>query len=911
MPNFFYTLLIFPIEQIIELCYIFTFRVFRDPGISIIGLSMIVSTLILPLYIISEKKQQEEREKQSKMKKDVDNIKAVFRGDKRYMMLSTLYRQNNYHPIYAMRSSFSLLIQIPFFIAAFHFLTNLEMLKDQKFYFFADLGSPDGFFRGINILPVLMTAINIVSGYIYTKGLERKDKIQVYGIAVIFLVLLYNSPSGLVLYWTCNNIYNLVKNVLVRTRNAENWIKGLVLFTAFNLVLFLFMVHDGALIKRLFVVSFIVLGVLFFYTWKQLLLFLQIKIDIKNTSLEFPFRTFILSAIGLFLLIGLVIPSSLIASDVSEFSFLGPIPLLSPTPLTYQWMILLQSSGILIWIICLYFLFGKKVRILLTIILTVSLGLSISNTFLSVMDYGHMTSDLHFEIFKNVSYNKIFFNFIIIQILTIAIIALIVRRRKNVLLSLQLIFFTAFLYFGISNSFKINADFKELVNERFPSGFDPSSSGFEKIFTFSRTGNNVLLIVLDSFVSGFIPPIFEEKPDLLNSFRGFTNFPNTVTLGYPTRRGMPGVFGGYYYAPYQTQKRINESINTKSTRANQVLPINFANSGYKVSVFDQSFLGNSNNYRYYENIISGKIHGRYIKEFINKYDDVLIMDYLEILYSNLIRFSFFKTSPIALHSIFYDDGNYLSSAKSFSSVNEYSYRYHTFASYSTLYFLPQITQITDEKNNYATMLVNVLPHEYVFFEAPDYKLSKKINNKGESPFAENPKYHTTMASVLLVSKYLDFLKENNAYDNTRIILVADHGHNNWVDGKPFLNPNFIELPAWHSLPPLNPLLMFKDFNDNFEMKTDNSFMTNADVPHLLSAGIVQKLIDPFNGKELISDKENGAFIPFVLAHEEMMKMINEDRNITDKGYLHVHTNIFEPSNWSIVENDYFFPKEEK
>jgi membrane protein insertase Oxa1/YidC/SpoIIIJ len=32
-------------------------------------------------------------------------------------------------------------------------------------------------------------------------------------MALIFLVLLYNSPSGLVLYWTCNNIFSLGKNL--------------------------------------------------------------------------------------------------------------------------------------------------------------------------------------------------------------------------------------------------------------------------------------------------------------------------------------------------------------------------------------------------------------------------------------------------------------------------------------------------------------------------------------------------------------------------------------------------------------------------------------------------------------------------------------------------------------------------
>ena len=66
----------------------------------------------------------------------------------------------------------------------------------------------------INLLPVLMTVINIISSSIYTKGAPLKEKVQLYGMALLFLVLLYDSPSGLVLYWTANNTFSLIKNII-------------------------------------------------------------------------------------------------------------------------------------------------------------------------------------------------------------------------------------------------------------------------------------------------------------------------------------------------------------------------------------------------------------------------------------------------------------------------------------------------------------------------------------------------------------------------------------------------------------------------------------------------------------------------------------------------------------------------
>ena len=227
MENFFSTVIIYPLTQIIEVSYVFFNRFFKNPGISVIGVSLAVTLLCLPLYIVAERWQQIQRNTEAKLKPRTDKIKQAFKGDEQYMMLNTYYRQNHYHPLMALRSSFGLLIQIPFFIAAYSFLSNMEALKGQSFLFIKDMGAPDRLFAigsfYVNILPVAMTAINIIAGAIYTKGFAVKEKVQIYGMALVFLVLLYNSPSGLVLYWTMNNIFSLIKNIFYK-------LKGFVLF---------------------------------------------------------------------------------------------------------------------------------------------------------------------------------------------------------------------------------------------------------------------------------------------------------------------------------------------------------------------------------------------------------------------------------------------------------------------------------------------------------------------------------------------------------------------------------------------------------------------------------------------------------------------------------------------------------
>ena len=110
--------------------------------------------------------------------------------------LSAYYRENHYSPLSQLKSSISLLLQIPFFLAAYDLL---GVRAAERFagtgggLFGFDLGAPDGLlsFAGItiNALPILMTLVNILACYIYTKGYPFKTALRSYLLAVVFLVL--------------------------------------------------------------------------------------------------------------------------------------------------------------------------------------------------------------------------------------------------------------------------------------------------------------------------------------------------------------------------------------------------------------------------------------------------------------------------------------------------------------------------------------------------------------------------------------------------------------------------------------------------------------------------------------------------------------------------------------------------
>ena len=86
---------------------------------------------------------------------------------------------------------------------------------------------------------------------------------------------------------------------------------------------------------------------------------------------------------------------------------------------------------------------------------------------------------------------------------------------------------------------------------------------------------------------------------------------------------------------------------------------------------------------------------------------------------------------------------------------------------------------------------------------------------------EGTDFMANVAALKQLGKYFDFLRQNDVYDNTRIIVVSDHGF-----GRHFTDFNDFPSPEENSR--FNCLFMVKDFNSNEDLKTDETFMTNAD-----------------------------------------------------------------------------------
>ena len=142
--------------------------------------------------------------------------------------------------------------------------------------------------------------------------------------------------------------------------------------------------------------------------------------------------------------------------------------------------------------------------------------------------------------------------------------------------------------------------------------------------------------------------------------------------------------------------------------------------------------------------------------------------------------------------------------------------------------------------------------------------------------------------------------EHDVYDNTRIIIVADHG---WD----LFQSDALLKDQWNSLDRYYPLLMVKDFN-SINYNVSDEFMTNADVPVIATRGIIENPINPFTGKHL-DNNEKYDHEQFVIISWEFDVAKNNGTAFLPARWYAVKDNIWDKNNWRYIDEVTTMPSE--
>ena len=384
--------------------------------------------------------------------------------------------------------------------------------------------------------------------------------------------------------------------------------------------------------------------------------------------------------------------------------------------------------------------------------------------------------------------------------------------------------------------------------------------------------------------------------------------------------------GGYEYTVDQINLRKDEKLVDKHNEALKMMPVLFDQNDFDVTVFDPIYA----NYQWVPDLSVFSdypdIH-RYIT-FGAFESDMSPKNWVSANMRNFFGYSLMKVCPVAAQSILYDNGNY--NRSSVQTEEEENFVEQTITSphtatgmdatflkgYHALTHLPTITQTTKSGDNTFLFMTNDTTHSPVLLQEPDYSVAGTIDNTeydkthadrftvdGKSITMEEDvqfaHYDPNVASLMQLGKWFDYMRENGVYDNTRIILVADHGRGlylNWdrvIDNGPDTDFFF-------------PLLMVKDFNaEGFSFSDE--FMTTADVPTLATSGLIDNPTNPFTGNAINANaKYDRPFYAFMSYDWDTSKN-NGNQFFPGTWYRVDNQNARDKRNWVMVGENTVLP----
>ena len=281
------------------------------------------------------------------------------------------------------------------------------------------------------------------------------------------------------------------------------------------------------------------------------------------------------------------------------------------------------------------------------------------------------------------------------------------------------------------------------------------------------SNKNLIVFLLDSIDSKTITEILQNNEEYKDLFTDFTYFPNTVG-GYAfTRDNVPLLLAGKWNENKKTFTEFNNEAMAESKLLEQL-----KNENYNINIYYDEVPFGSNNVKNVKNFeFSDSINIiKFAKQEI-KYDLFKYLPYYLKRYSKIETMNFNRTRKSNDNELFLWN----------NSVFYYNY--------------------LDQKAE----IVNDNEFKYIHLEGAHFPFDSDKNfNKVEKGTYEDK----IEASIKIIEKYLQYLKDNNIYDNSAIIIISDHGF--WYNTT---KENLLRRQ--------NPMLYIKGVNEKHEMQTSD------------------------------------------------------------------------------------------
>ncbi|WP_137920382.1 membrane protein insertase YidC [Hydrogenophaga sp. 2FB] len=152
--------------------------------------------------------------KMKKINPRIMEMRERLKGNPQAMQqeMMKMYREEKVNPL---GGCFPILIQIPVFIALYWvLLSSVEMRNAPWMAWITDLSSPDPYF----ILPLVMTITTMIQTALNPLPPDPMQAKLMWLMPLMFSVMFFFFPSGLVLYWITNNVLTIAQQAFINTR---------------------------------------------------------------------------------------------------------------------------------------------------------------------------------------------------------------------------------------------------------------------------------------------------------------------------------------------------------------------------------------------------------------------------------------------------------------------------------------------------------------------------------------------------------------------------------------------------------------------------------------------------------------------------------------------------------------------
>jgi len=210
-------------------------------GLAIVGLTIVVRIVLLPLTLKQVKSMQELQ----RLAPEIKKLQARYKDDKQRQQqeMMKLYKEHQVNPF---GSCLPLVLQLPVFFALFymlrkdlkvdicgkalkaHHITGSAISSahcgtlahgSAKFLFISDItNTATG--AALVVLIFLYIGSQLASSLLMSVTADRNQRLMMIGLPLVFTLFIIRFPAGLIVYWITTNLWTIVQQYIVRRRGG-------------------------------------------------------------------------------------------------------------------------------------------------------------------------------------------------------------------------------------------------------------------------------------------------------------------------------------------------------------------------------------------------------------------------------------------------------------------------------------------------------------------------------------------------------------------------------------------------------------------------------------------------------------------------------------------------------------------